>query len=455
MEISQAVYVLCHLLTVSVVAFACGRVYPHRSKKIEQSDNTAWGVRLAAAHLMVIWGFSYTFYVPLFMLELPPEPEAIANTFLTFAIILSASIVSVWSVNEFLQLKANKRDWLPYVLVPEVGTFILHLVVSTPTTLAIYFASVIFVMFFGIWYFYRRYCIYKRLLLEEYSNLTDRELRWVWGLCVAMAIQSTNFIAICVVDWPWLEYAGLAIVCFSSILLQKCVFGTRALSIYLIEQAAVADHIMLENERTPDAIQSEGIDEIANETPAEPVVQPETMKQPAAEDAEKAAETVETTEIAEAQSAGEQKGAAGQDAVAEQNVAAEQDTADEQDSAEQEATDDPRRKVNNVIRLKLKAVCEDECLFLDPDLTREMLCSAIKVNRTYLSEYLRNEGLTYYNYINGLRIRYAVKLLRSHPDLPLLDVSFRSGFSNPATFRRAFRDIMGCLPSEYEVEPAQ
>lgn len=424
MEISQAVYVLCHLLTVSVVAFACGRVYPHRSKKIEQSDNTAWGVRLAAAHLMVIWGFSYTFYVPLFMLELPPEPEAIANTFLTFAIILSASIVSVWSVNEFLQLKANKRDWLPYVLVPEVGTFILHLVVSTPTTLAIYFASVIFVMFFGIWYFYRRYCIYKRLLLEEYSNLTDRELRWVWGLCVAMAIQSTNFIAICVVDWPWLEYAGLAIVCFSSILLQKCVFGTRALSIYLIEQAAVADHVMLENERTPEAITSESLEADAAK---------EVCKMEA-----KADEKVEDNS-----SAAEKSGSP---------------SADESEAkpcpAEQSDNADSRQKVYGVIRYKLRTLCEDEKVFLDPDLTREMLCSIIKVNRTYLSDYLRTEGMTYYNYINTLRINYAVEVLRSMPDLPLVDVSYRCGYSNPATFRRAFRDIMGCLPSEYVARQA-
>lgn len=266
MEVLQAVYVLCHLLTVSVLAFACGRVYPHRTKNSEQNDNAAWGVRSAAAHLMAVWGFSYTFFVPLFMLKLPPEPEAIVNTFLTFTIILVASIVSLWSVNKFLQLKANKRDWLPYVVVPEVGTFVLHLIVSTPETLAIYFGSVVCVMFFGIWYFYRRYCVYKRLIEEEYSNLDGIELRWVWGLCVAMSLQSSNFIAVCVFNTVWLEFVGMFIVCISALALQECAFRTRAISIYLIEQAAVADKSMLETDRTPDNIEADDLELLASES---------------------------------------------------------------------------------------------------------------------------------------------------------------------------------------------
>lgn len=421
MEVLQAVYVLCHLLTVSVLAFACGRVYPHRTKNSEQNDNAAWGVRSAAAHLMAVWGFSYTFFVPLFMLKLPPEPEAIVNTFLTFTIILVASIVSLWSVNKFLQLKANKRDWLPYVVVPEVGTFVLHLIVSTPETLAIYFGSVVCVMFFGIWYFYRRYCVYKRLIEEEYSNLDGIELRWVWGLCVAMSLQSSNFIAVCVFNTVWLEFVGMFIVCISALALQECAFRTRAISIYLIEQAAVADKSMLETDRTPDNIEADDLELLASESE---VHAQEVTKSEESIDEQHCTESVEAADETP-ESASEQQ--------------------------EDAASEDSRQKVYAVIRHKLAIVCENENLFLDPDLTREMLCSAIKVNRTYLSEYLRSEGMTYYNYINGLRIHYAVQLLRSNPELPLLDVSYRSGYSNPATFRRAFREIMGCLPSEYQV----
>lgn len=407
MQIFQGVYVLCHILTVSVVAFSGGRVIPHRSRKHEPTDNTVWSVRWAAAQLIAVWGFSYTFFLPLYMLELPPEPEAIINTFLTFAIIMAASVASVWSVNEFLQLKANKREWLPYVVVPELATFIAHLVVSTPLTLYIYFLSVVGVMIFGIWYFCQRYRIYKRLILEEYSDLTDREQRWVWGLLVAMAMQSTNFIAGCVFDIVWLEFLGMIIVCVSSILLQQCAFHTKALSPYLIEQAAMENKAKRAGSRTTDNVAAADLDQLVT-GPAE----------------KEGAQPKASTETA----------------------------TDEADAADGNAADtvrNSRQRVYAVIRKRLKELCEDELLFLDPDLTREMLCGVIKVNRTYLTDYLHSEGTTYYNYINNLRVRYAVQILHETPDLPIVDVSYRSGYSTPATFRRAFRDIMGCLPSEY------
>lgn len=412
MQVYQAVYVLCHILTISVVAFSGGRVIPHRSRKNDPSDRTVWCVRWAAAQLIAVWGFSYTFFLPIYLLELPPEAEAVANTFLTFFIVLAASLVSLWSVNQFLQLKANIREWLPYVVVPEVGTFILHLVVSTPLTLRIYFLSVVGVMLFGIWYFVHRYAIYKRLILEEYSDLTDREQHWVWGLLVAMALQSSNFIAGCVFDIAWLEFVGMFIVCCSSIMLQQCAFHTKALSPYLIEQAAVADKAMLESERTPDTIQSDDLDQMM---------------------------------------AGHTEGGARNRSEAAPNASPKPgaDMAKTDDGKDADEVNESRQKVYAVIRQKLKALCEDERLFLDPDLTREVLCGVIKVNRTYLSDYLRSEGMTYYSYINNLRVNYAVQILNETPDIPLIDVCYRSGYSNPATFRRAFRDIMGCLPSEY------
>lgn len=416
MQVLQAVYVLFHLLTVAVVSFACGRVYPRRSSR---NENAAWSVRWAACLLIAVWGFSYTFFLPMMILQLPPETEAIVTTFLTFIIILVASITSVWAVNEFLQLKSNKREWLPFVVVPEVGTFVLHLIVSSPVTLYIYFGSVFFVLVFGIHYFYRRYCLYKRLLREEYSDLTDRDLRWVSGLCVAMGIQSTNFVVGCIFGSTWQEFAGMVIVMFSAMLLQQCAFRTKPLSLYLIEEAAVEERLMLEGDRTPESITSESLE-------ADAVSRACEITTKSGNDAETCCSSAET----------------------DGSTAAESSSA-ESCPAPDSGNADTRQKVYDVIRHKLKTLCEDEKVFLDPDLTREMLCSIIKVNRTYLSDYLRTEGMTYYNYINTLRINYAVEVIRTMPDLPLVDVSYRCGYSNPATFRRAFRDIMGCLPSEF------
>ena len=100
------------------------------------------------------------------------------------------------------------------------------------------------------------------------------------------------------------------------------------------------------------------------------------------------------------------------------------------------------------IEMKLKSLCEDKLLFLDPDLTRETLCLRLGMNHTYLNLYLRKCGMTYYQYINKLRIEYAYRLMQDNPHLSLRKVAEQSGFRSQPTFRKAFQEVMGCLPSE-------
>lgn len=102
------------------------------------------------------------------------------------------------------------------------------------------------------------------------------------------------------------------------------------------------------------------------------------------------------------------------------------------------------------IRERLKTSCEDAELYLDPDLTRDMLCRKAGVNRTYLSRYFQSEGISYYAYVNNLRIAYSKNIIDSSTVEPsILDISVQAGFSNVRTFRAAFKEIVGCLPSEY------
>lgn len=103
---------------------------------------------------------------------------------------------------------------------------------------------------------------------------------------------------------------------------------------------------------------------------------------------------------------------------------------------------------NEEIKQKLALYCEDKQLYLRQGLTREMLCREIGVNRTYLSIYLRQQGTTYYQYINTLRIRYAIQLRNAQPDLPTRELAARSGFRSLPTFRKAWLEIYGTLPSE-------
>lgn len=100
------------------------------------------------------------------------------------------------------------------------------------------------------------------------------------------------------------------------------------------------------------------------------------------------------------------------------------------------------------IEERLKTLCESKLLFLDPDITRETLCLRLAINRTYLSMYFRSRELTFYQYINTLRVEYAYRLMQENPHLSIRKVSEQSGFRSVTTFRKVFQEVMGCLPSE-------
>lgn len=106
----------------------------------------------------------------------------------------------------------------------------------------------------------------------------------------------------------------------------------------------------------------------------------------------------------------------------------------------------------DVIEQKLVSLCEAKCLFLDPELTRETLCLRLSINHTYLSMYFHDRGITFYQYINTLRVEYAIKLMQDNPLMSIRQVSELSGFRSQTTFRKVFHEAMGCLPSEVRIE---
>lgn len=128
-----------------------------------------------------------------------------------------------------------------------------------------------------------------------------------------------------------------------------------------------------------------------------------------------------------------------------------EDDKGEKEEAEATKTDKDRPKERTfyaTIEEKLEMHCEGKLLYLDPDLTREQLCHRLNIGNTYLKMYFHSRGLTFYQYINTLRVEYAYRLMTSNPDLPIGEVSQHSGFRSQTTFRKVFKEIMGCLPSE-------
>jgi len=82
--------------------------------------------------------------------------------------------------------------------------------------------------------------------------------------------------------------------------------------------------------------------------------------------------------------------------------------------------------------------------------TVESLASKAYMSRSAFARRFRDSfGRPPHEYLRGIRLRHAAKLLKKTPHLPVLTVATRSGFSSRSQFSRAFRDSFGCSPSEY------
>lgn len=105
----------------------------------------------------------------------------------------------------------------------------------------------------------------------------------------------------------------------------------------------------------------------------------------------------------------------------------------------------PRRKA------PITKVIEDNKLYLNKDLTRAAVASMLGVQEQEIPKMLDavKPGLGFPEYINSLRIRYAMELMALNPDITVVDLADRSGFYTKRTFQRAFHNITGKTPSEY------
>lgn len=104
------------------------------------------------------------------------------------------------------------------------------------------------------------------------------------------------------------------------------------------------------------------------------------------------------------------------------------------------------------IRQALDVCMEQEKAYLDARLDLAALSRRIGTNRTYLSTCLnRTMGLSFSDYLNGLRVGEACRLLESPEarDLPMQEVAARCGFGSRASMDRAFRRRIGIPPAKY------
>lgn len=98
---------------------------------------------------------------------------------------------------------------------------------------------------------------------------------------------------------------------------------------------------------------------------------------------------------------------------------------------------------------EVQRLFEVEKIYLNPKLKLSDVARAAGTNRTYLSRFFNREnGQTFYDYVNNYRIRFAEQLLKSS-NATLIEVAEKAGFNSLSTFRRVFVANHGCSPIEY------
>lgn len=88
--------------------------------------------------------------------------------------------------------------------------------------------------------------------------------------------------------------------------------------------------------------------------------------------------------------------------------------------------------------------------YVSPGLTIKELSETLHTNRTYLSGYINSTyNVSFRDWITGLRIEYAKRLLDKYPELTIADVSAKSGFQSSSHFIRLFREREDCSPAKW------
>ena len=110
---------------------------------------------------------------------------------------------------------------------------------------------------------------------------------------------------------------------------------------------------------------------------------------------------------------------------------------------------DPDAKENNPLYRRIVDYVESSKAYLNPDFSLDDLCRAIGSNRTYVSSELNATSARFNSFINGYRVKEAVRLFTEQPELDIEDVLEMSGFQAKTTFYTVFKEATGLSPAAF------
>jgi AraC-like DNA-binding protein len=112
----------------------------------------------------------------------------------------------------------------------------------------------------------------------------------------------------------------------------------------------------------------------------------------------------------------------------------------------------------NLIGERLQRRMAQQRDYLESDLRLTELAERIGTTPQLLSQYLNHTlGLSFFDYINGLRIAEVQKMMRApaYAGHTLLELAHAAGFNSKSTFNAAFKNASGMAPSQWRAHFAQ
>ncbi len=99
----------------------------------------------------------------------------------------------------------------------------------------------------------------------------------------------------------------------------------------------------------------------------------------------------------------------------------------------------------------LTAFIEGQQLYLNKGLSRALVAKMMGCSHQTITKMLNEiqPDLSFPDYIKGLRIAHALKLIKENPGLTVQQIADQSGFYSISSFERAFKTVTGKTPREY------
>lgn len=99
---------------------------------------------------------------------------------------------------------------------------------------------------------------------------------------------------------------------------------------------------------------------------------------------------------------------------------------------------------------QLVRLIEQDKIYLKPDLRLDEVAQKMCTNRAYVSKVIKDEyNCSFSDYINGLRIKDSMEIMRAERNLTQDVIAEKSGFINAQSFSRTFKKIVGIPPKEW------